>query len=882
MMKLIDIRSVIITVVALPVLYFLLRKLSKFLQKNLGKALDVALWVLGRVFQRSMARHVDFKRYARIQLEKASFRYLNTPGRFGVALETDRIFVPLTFETVTGELQTTEGLQKLGNRLRIVGDPGSGKTSLTKKMFREDCKNAVNNSRVARRLPIFIELKSFLPPKNITSESTLGKWALAKLKEQVTAVQGFSMAELFDSYTGEYGLDVFLDGLDEVASQSYERTAKAINELSRLLANKSGANRIILTMRVQFHQQVHSAFDDEFPPVVQIQPFSPGDIYTFLTRWPFRSDHSSNITRIYSDLTDRPTVRDMCTNPLVLAMYVANDQDSEMQSRSADTRTAFYNQVVEELLVTRRSRQLGVTARSALREQRESILGRLALENLANPDNPANVVPWTRAIEIIMSTYNSTRDLAITHLHELERDTGIISEERPNESLRFIHLTFCEYLAAKEYAQGRKDGWAELIASHSMFSSSDQPQLRTRLVEVIPFTIGLLARSQRPEALSDVVRLKDQPILGRCLLETQLYDSDAFQVYWKSESDYLINIEDSNLDHTGGEWLNRLHLFNVVLSDQAQWAAIYARPVPISLGEMFNQIVAKDRDRLTKVFSSYASQDPAASFRLAEATGVNLIMEHPSLIVDNIANPPFMDIAVERAQRQSEHIVNWALAFTEGSFRSPLVAARLNQVTPSAAISVCLENIDSKFRWYPFAFPIYESPSGGFRVVSGMRRWFIRAGNNPSPSLLTASLTLSASEAAMNPNSVRAVRLQFLPLIKPGGRLVPAWVFLVCASILILLPWGLVPPIGSAYHGNLPWTIFAWETLDLIIFTLLGLTLLLYPRERASIYWSLFRLSLVDQTGITYYISRMTSRLLAKLVFRKVYRILHQQQLLDI
>jgi hypothetical protein len=325
--KIIDLRTALITIVVCPVLFFLLRKVTKFLKTNLGKALDAVLWAFGRIFQRSMARHIDLKRYCQIQLQKASFRYLQVPGKPGVALQTDKIFVPLTFETDTGESQSIANLKKLGNRLRIVGDPGSGKTSLIKKMFRTACLEGMLRVNNSQRLPIAVELKSFIPPKNLTSKAALGKWALAKLKGQVTEVHGFSMAELFESYSTGAGLSVFLDGLDEVASDAYDRTARAINGLSELLANQSSENQIFLTMRVQFHQQVHAHFDDDFPPVVQIMPFAPSDIYTFLTRWPFPDKAGANITRIFGDLTDRPTVREMCTNPLVLAMYVANAND---------------------------------------------------------------------------------------------------------------------------------------------------------------------------------------------------------------------------------------------------------------------------------------------------------------------------------------------------------------------------------------------------------------------------------------------------------------------------------------------------------------------------------------------------------------------------
>ena len=54
-----------------------------------------------------------------------------------------------------------------------------------------------------------------------------------------------------------------------------------------------------------------------------LKSFSPSDIYEFLTRWPFKTKKTLHITRIYNELTDRPTLREMCTNPLILAMYVA-------------------------------------------------------------------------------------------------------------------------------------------------------------------------------------------------------------------------------------------------------------------------------------------------------------------------------------------------------------------------------------------------------------------------------------------------------------------------------------------------------------------------------------------------------------------------------
>ncbi len=123
----------------------------------------------------------------------------------------------------------------------------------------------------------------------------------------------------------------------------------------------------------------------------------------------------------------------MCSNPLVLAMYVSNDQSSDA-TNTPDTRTAFYSQVVEELLVARRSRQLGLAARSTLREQREAILGRLAYQNLTDANRPPNSLSWREALEVVSDVYGCDHsDVAERYFRELARDTGIISEERERE-----------------------------------------------------------------------------------------------------------------------------------------------------------------------------------------------------------------------------------------------------------------------------------------------------------------------------------------------------------------------------------------------------------------------------------------------------------------
>ena len=193
-------------------------------------------------------------------------------------------------------------------------------------------------------------MKTFLPPQDLKGEAALADWAVQGLRDVVTEVPGFDMEACFDSYVSDAGILVLLDGLDEVPASAYPRTAEAIRALSRRLEQLSAKTIVVLTMRSQFHVQVAADFTSTFPRALHIRPLSTNDIFLFLTRWPYDQnvDVTTQVNRIYGDLTDRPTLREMCTNPLVLAMYVATDERvghtaGSRKRAPSSTRTWFRN-----------------------------------------------------------------------------------------------------------------------------------------------------------------------------------------------------------------------------------------------------------------------------------------------------------------------------------------------------------------------------------------------------------------------------------------------------------------------------------------------------------------------------------------------------------
>jgi NACHT domain len=687
----------LVTVVFAPLLLFLLAILLKWLKEHARYALEGELYWASLFLRQSLAARLTLRWYCRLQLAGPN-KYLYVPSRADVKLEIDRVFTTLVLEqqVAAKRTYTHSDILTVGNRIRLIGDPGSGKSSLVKRLLRDSCARA-GEKQSELRLPIMLELKNFDVPAQLDSDK-LGQFLYDFLRSEACKSAVYKMAECFDTYAQTNGLLVLLDGLDEIPSTGYSRVEAAIQGLSRHLEQLSDRNIVVLTMRSQFHQQIKEHFRESFGHALFLKPFTPSDIYEFLTRWPFAGDKRSTTARIFKDLTDRPTLREMCANPLVLSMYVAEDQAAGYGSSTPDSRTEFYAKVTEELLLRRRLKQTGpAVAPSKLLEQRERMLGRLAFEHLLDPSQPANCIGWEHAIRVIRGVMKCGREDAERTFDELAKETGLISEERRRQSLRFIHLTFCEFLAAYEAVQGQKDGWTRLLESHRQFLASTHGQLVTRLLEVIPFAAGLLPRVKREEALSDLEKLSDLPLAARGFLETKLYDHPGWPTLVDAERRTLLNTPEEKWDE---QWLRDLHLFNVVVRDANQ-SAQHA-PVAggmVDLAEFFKDLVSLQQDSLSTLLSAYATQDAAAAMRLAEVCQLDLAKEFPEIVISFCDQAPFLALLQEQALREASRIGLWCSLFAEGALRSYVVAARMAEKQPEVTWANYVNEVPRKMRW---------------------------------------------------------------------------------------------------------------------------------------------------------------------------------------
>jgi hypothetical protein len=277
---------------------------------------------------------------------------------------------------------------------------------------------------------VLLELRNIpFPTRGV--EAKLGDWLFDYVTKEVEEIETYDIGGCFHAYLRTTGILVILDGLDEISTRHYARAMSAINQFSERLRRLGPRNAIIVTMRSQFYHQVRMAFVSTFPVVLSIRRFTPTDIYEFLWRWDFAPTRKiPEVTRIYTDLTDRPTLREMCSKPLVLSMYVAQYQTTG-HPVTPENRTEFYSRVVEELMIRRRAVQVGaVEGQSVIREQRQKILGRIAYEHLCDVNQPANLLNWRRAVEMTADVTGLPSAEAEKHLRQMSVGTGLITEER--------------------------------------------------------------------------------------------------------------------------------------------------------------------------------------------------------------------------------------------------------------------------------------------------------------------------------------------------------------------------------------------------------------------------------------------------------------------
>ena len=354
------------------------------------------------------------------------------------------------------------------NRLVIIGDPGSGKTTFLRRIafalcqtwLKEDPQAAESRLGIRDQLfPVFISVGKLIeyignaqhsgsrdaPTTPTTKDSAA--WLPHYLANASQELSWELSAAFFTEKLKAGSCILLLDGLDEAPNR---RDRESVARLLGQAGKAYGKCRFVVTSRPLAYSG--KAVLTDFPQV-QIEPLENEAIETFLQRWseglfpdsPKRSrDHCAELLKALRHL---PEVRRMAHNPVMLtALAVVHWNERRLPEQRAD----LYESIVTWLLRSREQRPDRASA-----DRTTTLLGHLALAMHNNPKGRQVQVSKGWAAEAIAPQFRDAAEAerkqkAEKFLDEEEVDSGVIVSR--GSEIRFWHLTFQEYLAARAIA----------------------------------------------------------------------------------------------------------------------------------------------------------------------------------------------------------------------------------------------------------------------------------------------------------------------------------------------------------------------------------------------------------------------------------------------
>jgi energy-coupling factor transporter ATP-binding protein EcfA2 len=330
--------------------------------------------------------------------------------------------------------------------LAIVGAPGSGKTTLLKHMTLVLARGRASRRLGAPRhkLPILLYLRDHAAAIAADPEITLPQ----VVRSSVRMSGATEPLRWFERQLAAGRCVVLLDGLDEIARQEDRRLV--VGWVDHQIAVHSG-NRFVLTSR----PHGYSAHPLNAATVLQVRPFTPGQITRFVRGWYLATERRGagrldegvrlkardGADDLLSRLQGTPALFELAANPLLLTM-IANVH--RYGGALPGGRVDLYREICQVFLGRRR--EAIEVVQDLTVDQTEIALRVLALHLM---ERQVRELPVTEAADVIAPALVSVRPQmdALDFLRSVERDSGLLLE-RENGVYCFAHQTLQEYLAA--------------------------------------------------------------------------------------------------------------------------------------------------------------------------------------------------------------------------------------------------------------------------------------------------------------------------------------------------------------------------------------------------------------------------------------------------
>ncbi|MCL4233158.1 MAG: NACHT domain-containing protein [Deltaproteobacteria bacterium] len=308
----------------------------------------------------------------------------------------------------------------------IFGDPGSGKTTLMRRIVRD----VIEHNRTDEEgqvLPLTVRLKNYR----------------GNLDENINACLKRYNADLsLDNLQKEKSVLILMDGFDEISNKELRETF--IVQLEKLRAQNANRYFILFSRPVS---DVDVQLRGKGIKILELAPMENREVLQFVEKWVQNTSLSK--TKLLEAISDSGILAKLPKTPMVLtliAIIVESGKYQELPANLADLYEMFFDVL---LGMWDKDRGLEVLFEYQAKLQ--------ALRQLAMHmhSEALEKIDEAKSLEIVNKYFDSRGiDLDCTSLLKeiIERTNLVFIDDR--RQLRFKHLSFQEYLTAQEIAKG--------------------------------------------------------------------------------------------------------------------------------------------------------------------------------------------------------------------------------------------------------------------------------------------------------------------------------------------------------------------------------------------------------------------------------------------
>lgn len=546
---------------------------------DLAKQIAIAVYNL----EPSRQHRTDVTRYLRTLWEDTAYidiRGLRVANESVYRFRIDELYTPLT--TVRAPAEREKGAQTgkddallrersvplqealQNRRVVLVGDPGAGKSTFLRRIAFAACEVLLEHNPLAAAdllptkpcpFPILIRAASLAnhirhrhPDGPADTDSP--EWLIHYLRAAANEKKWDLDAAYFDGQLSA-GCLLLLDGLDEVPA---ELERKSLARLLQSAAQAYGKTQFVATSRP-------TAYGGEtaIPGFVAIRigPLEDEAVETFVANW-CRAVHrgeekaGQHQSELLSAIRSKPEIQAMAVNPVMLTALAALHWN---RTSLPDQRSELYESVLDWLAKARAEKPGRMPALQCL-----AMMEHLAYSMHSDPKGKQVEITRHAAARILASRFRDVpkaerAKAAERFLEEEETDSGILVSR--GNTLRYWHLTFQEYLAARALAARDEDRRKLLFSGQKKLYAPDWRETVLLLAGVLSkqgqervdaFLAEILDGLGGDPSLTD--RLRSVGLIGRILQDLKSWNYQIADPRYRENLDRVPAIFDKEIART--------------------------------------------------------------------------------------------------------------------------------------------------------------------------------------------------------------------------------------------------------------------------------------------------------------------------------------------